>query len=357
MLAEQGKRLPTLYEYAALATSPSLAEDNYVTNNSGCITDLNPDLLFVARASSRHFQFLPGPEFSPRLYRGQNQFFEPCLPSLYRDSGPLDIIYWTAKWLELATILDRHPTCLWLNELEIEGLRFRLNGQVLPQHYGYPTALLDFSRSKDVAMFFATCNYDKAKNRYLPLSSGKAVLYTADLRELTESKNQSDVMPLGWAPLPRPESQKAFAVQLLQGQQLNDKPWVHVETFEITEEISSRYYRMFNSGRALFPLNPFDDHIDALRDNRTIPKSIIEYGIHIGLVPPHSSGIDAACDELRCAGYKIDEAVSEVPDAVISAAKADWEECEGKFRARIRVRGIADHSRQSMRPSLTKTRT
>ena len=344
MLKEQGKRLPTLREYASLLLPSSFEIDHCTINQYGAVTDPNSDSVFVVQTSPRHFRLMPGPEFSPRLYRGQNEFYDSCIPSMYRNRKPIDIVYWVAKWLELNFVLNEHPACLWLRELEIEGLRFEFNIQGIAQHYGFPTALLDLSRSKDVAMFFATCRYDNKSNTYYPLKSGKAVLYTIDLREmLLENEGQSSALPLGLEPLPRPESQKAFAIQLLPGENLNSKSWVRSATFDITERESNRYFEMFVGGQALFPPNSFDDHIQLLRDNNTIPKRTIEMGIENGWLPPHAVGIQAAARELQSVGYIVSAHPHTVQAEAIVAAASDWQQRKAGFLSRMRLRGLGDH--------------
>lgn len=91
----QGKRLPTLEEYACnlLPSDFGVDSDNARINQFGAVTDANPESVDVVQISPRHFRFMPGPEFCPRLYRGQNGYYEPCIPSLYRNQEPIDITF------------------------------------------------------------------------------------------------------------------------------------------------------------------------------------------------------------------------------------------------------------------------
>jgi len=343
-LRSQGKRLPTLEEYACNLLPSDFGSDNTRINQFGAVTDTNPEAVDVVQISPRHFRLMPGPEFCPRLYRGQNGYYEPCVPSLYRNPEPIDIIYRTAKWIELGFALSEHPASVWLRGLEIEGLKFGFNFQSLAQHYGFASALLDFSRSRDVAMFFATCGYDEKSDEYYPLNSGKAVLYTVDLgRMILERDPKSIPLPLGLEPLPRPEAQKAFGIQLLPGQDLNSKSWSRSVIFDITKQQSNLYYEMFDGGRALFPLNPFDRHIQFLRDNNTIPKPAIEYGMEIELIPRHSLGVDAAASELKSVGYNVIEAMYTIDPSALTAALDDWNARAPAFLAKMRIRGCSDH--------------
>lgn len=343
-LGKQKKRLPTLEEYACLLSPFDVEVDYAKVNQAGAVTDINPESVAVVQTSPRHFRFMPSPEFCPRLYRGQNRYYEPCVPSLYRNQEPIDIIYRTAKWMELGLALGQHPAALWLRGLEIEGLGFGFDSQSLAQHYGFPTALLDFSRSRDVAMFFATCGYNEKTDDYYPLTSGTAVLYTIDLRRMILERDRgSTPVALGLEPLPRPEAQRAFGIQFLPGQDLNSKSWSRSVVFDITEQQSDFYFEMFDGGRALFPSNPFDSHIRFLRDNNVLPRPVLEYGMKVGFIPHHPFGIDAAASELEASGYSVIDDMRAIEPSMIAAALDDWSNRAPAFLKRITMRGICDH--------------
>lgn len=342
-LGQRQKRLPTLDEYAWLLSPLESEADDVSVNQVGAATDANPEIVTVVQTSERHFRFMPAPEFCPRLYRGQNRYHEPCIPSLYRNHTPIDIIFRAAKWMELGFAINQHPAALWLQGLEIEGLEFETNPQSLAQHYGFPSAMLDFSRSRDVAMFFATCGYDEKTDEYHPLTSGKAVLYTIDLRQMIlERDRNSCPIALGLEPLPRPEAQKAFGIQLLPGQDLNSKRWSRSVVFDINKQQSELYYEMFEGGRTLFPSNPFDSHIRFLRDNNAIPKPVIECGMEIGFLPRHLGGIDAAAMTLESAGYRVIDEMHAIEPFEIAAAMDDWIVRAPAFFESIRMRGVCD---------------
>ena len=114
-------------------------------------------------------------------------------------------------------------------------------------------------------------------------------------------------------------------------------------SYSITRQQTNLYYEMFDGGRALFPLNPFDDHIQFLRDNNTIPKPTIEYGMEIGLIPCHSLGVDAAVSELESVGYNVIEAMHTIDHSAFTAALDDWNARAPAFLAKMRIRGCSDH--------------
>lgn len=74
MLIEQGKRLISVMEYAHSLMPMNFPDDESWINRYGIVSELGVDLLMPVATSADRYRFMPGPEFPPRLYRGQNQF-------------------------------------------------------------------------------------------------------------------------------------------------------------------------------------------------------------------------------------------------------------------------------------------
>ncbi len=339
MLVDEGKRLPSVLQYAASLLPLAQRSDDLSINQYGMRTD--PQMIAAVETGPGRFRLMPGPEFSPRLYRGQNSLFTPCHPSLYRQA-PIDRAFWTIKRLELDAALQQHPACMAMIQWELEGLAFDFNLEALAQHYGYPTRLLDFSRSEDVAMFFATCGWDPASSRYVPLESGTAVLYTVDLRTLLTDPSRPGTLPLGLEPLPRPAAQQAFAVPFRPGEDLNQMPWTIVETIQLTPELGRTYFDMFEEGHSLFPSNPFDNHIDGLRNSRHYSMEALKRAIAFKALPPHLDGLDGIVKELAGAAYH-PSTTAPVPASIVLAASAEWQARSDYTLPQVGRRGVADH--------------
>jgi hypothetical protein len=90
MLRENGKRLPSLLEFASLLMPMNCEVDESWINRYGAVSEFGIDPLIPVETAAGRYRFMPGPEFSPRLYRGQNQFFTKCIPSIYRVRGDID---------------------------------------------------------------------------------------------------------------------------------------------------------------------------------------------------------------------------------------------------------------------------
>lgn len=343
-LERHGVRLPSIEEFAASLLSMQVSEDGCWISEAGMITDTSIDLLLPVQTSDKHFRFMPGPEFSPRLYRGETEFHPMCVPTMFRPNiSNVDRCFAIGKGIELSTLMDHHPATNDLKESRIGDLSFSLNIEAIAQHYGFKTGLMDFSRSRNVAMFFATCRHDPATGSYAPLQEGTAVLYTADLKQLiNQRKGSAAFLPLGLEPLPRPEAQRALAVRLNPGENLNDMPWVTREAIDITPELSQHYFDMFSGGAKLFPPDPFDEHVRAIRESRFVPLEVLAYGMYIGQIPPHPQGIDGARAELLAAGYEVERFSITVHPATIEAASKQWGRQKDAYYKRIRCRGVCD---------------
>lgn len=342
MLREKGKRLITREAYAQMLLPMEQERDDILVNQYGAHSGSETGILFPVETSSGRFRFMPGPEFSPRLYRGQTQFCERCRPSLYRREA-IEAMYWSTKVFDLGALLWQHPACADFLGWNLEGLAFDLSFEAIAQHYHFPTAMLDFSRSKDVAMFFATCSFDAETKRYSPANSGTAVLYTADLRSLLLDPQRAAMLPLGFEPMPRPDAQMAFAVPLGFNEDLNEMSWVKREEIKLTPELSRKYFDMFDEGRALLPENPADRQIEALRDSASVSMKALKLALSFNILPEHPHGLDGVILAFGAAGFAVVETEPTLDDEAIAAAAADWNSRRDVFLNRIRMRGIADH--------------
>lgn len=343
MLKEYGKRFPTLEEYISMLLPISLS-DNETISHLGAVTTGSDEDFYIVQTSDKGFRLMPGPEFSPRLYRGQSNHYPTCKASLFRGSYTYaDAVYWTAKRVELGNLLVFHPALNDVMSWDFDGLRFDFNLQAVAQHYQYPTQMLDLSRSKDVAMFFATHKFSEVFENPKPAVGSTAVLYTVDVAKLLKAQTGTDIIaPLGLDPLPRPAAQRAFGLELAEGKDLELLEGVHAETFIVTEELALLYSERVGGATALLPSDPFEEYIEFLRKNGTISKTAIETAVKVGLMPVGYS-VSTVESILIKGGYQIsDDIIQCPPETVINAATQEWKQRRKTYIERIKWRGIAD---------------
>lgn len=120
MFIERGVRLPLVMEYA--------------------------HLLMLDATSAGQYLFMPGPKFSPRLYRGQSKFFATCTQSIFRAKSDVDSPYWAVKSIEFSAAMGHHPATSDLMAYHFTGLDFALRIQAITERYQYPTEPMDFFR-------------------------------------------------------------------------------------------------------------------------------------------------------------------------------------------------------------------
>ncbi len=148
--------------------------------------------------------------FPCHLFRGQNQYFEPCLPSVSRGlekysstiggmtlSDQAQVVLRIAKSHWFVHEMEKHPAIIWAKEN-----RYPVNRIGLAQHYELETGYIDVSHNFDVAAFFATCQLKNGK--WEPACEGVGVIYIFDIAKAQRCRFRAE--PVSLQPLPRPFS-------------------------------------------------------------------------------------------------------------------------------------------------------
>ncbi|GHT47599.1 hypothetical protein FACS189440_08570 [Bacteroidia bacterium] len=197
---------------------------------------------------------IPDTKMYPFLFRGQQEEWLPCLPSLYRKRNgekPTDIEIFTdrLRLMEFSILLNTHPV--------VKGFFKRQNFKIdyigLAQHYGINTEILDFTNDLDIALFFSLCSYNKSLDCYEPNSNGgKAILYVVvplfyiDIK--TKSFLDNKISVIGMQPFMRPGVQKGFAFHFNQDENFTTFKY----TFNYTQDDSKHFFDKFEQGKKLW---------------------------------------------------------------------------------------------------------
>lgn len=213
------------------------------------------------------------------LYRGQNEEFLPCLPTIYRNE-PNDAMVFIErmKLIQFERLLKTHPVVTQF----FEKHNFLIDTEGLAQHYGLKTEVLDLTSSLDVALFFATCKYDRTTDTYDYYHDEggihEGVLYVFDpifdnepappFR--VEKYLQGNITPIGLQAFPRPGAQYGYALHLAKGK--STKCWMFRFTF--TSEESKHYYHLFREGETLWIKDRLVSKTKQISDNKVFSFSV-----------------------------------------------------------------------------------
>ncbi len=190
------------------------------------------------------------------LYRGQNEEYVPCVPSMYRgDPSVAQIFVERMRLVVFRRMLRSHPVV----EHFFKRHNFVVDEEGLAQHYGLKTSVLDLTSNLDVALFFATCQYNSDTDSYQYYDDDKeheAILYVFDPfldnepcpPTFGKHYMRGNIRPIGLQAFPRPGAQDAYSLHIPKGE--STKSWIYRFTF--TSEDSKHYYEKFKEGEALW---------------------------------------------------------------------------------------------------------
>jgi hypothetical protein len=221
----------------------------------------------------------PYPEFSAIVYRGQSQYHEPALPSLYRNSlSTVEIMVERIRVAEFELLLHGHPAIADFNSVRIMGLRLRVDYEGLAQHYHLKTELLDFTTNPLVATFFACCEYDNNIHKYQPIMDAKndGVFYTLNAALDISDEQEPFSSIVGLQPLSRPGDQYAWGYRLAKGASLNARQFVTTIHFAHDAKASKKIFEYFDGGAKLFPYDPVTEKAKEIAQTSKLSKQAFQ---------------------------------------------------------------------------------
>lgn len=249
------------------------------------------------------------------LYRGQSQFYEPCVPSLFRNKGNVAARQFVSDVIqmdELEVLLRQHPLVRLFEGgfyLLHDYFRFRVDYEGLSQHYYNNTPKLDLTSDMDVAKFFAVTWFNMDADRYEKYNGTElGVLYYYDLTPdaFTERPDRNYLVEtIGKQPFMRSGNQSGFLTRVGLGENFNDRSEVRYVFFRHNADITNRIFAESENGDKYMPQEMLRTHwynrmhdenarkeisLEALRSNysrnrgvshSSIRKALQKKGFHI----------------------------------------------------------------------------
>lgn len=216
------------------------------------------------------FSIKPSLAHNKFLYRGQSQFYDVCVPSLFRNKDNVaqrqfvdDII----QMNELEVLLRKHPLVQLFEEgfyLLHEFFRFRVDYEGLSQHYYNNTPKLDLTSDMEVAKFFAVTRFNMEADQYEKYTGPElGVLYYYDLAPeafLAYPGRNYVVETIGKQPFMRSGNQSGFLTRVALNENFNDRPEVRYVFFRHDPDITDRIYAESEDGAKYMPQEMLRTH-------------------------------------------------------------------------------------------------
>ena len=236
------------------------------------------------------------------LFRGQNYYYDPSYPSLYRRKWSDREKFERLVQLEdFSVLLSQNPE---VQSLIDSGLEVNVMG--LAQHYGLETDIMDLTNSFGVAAFFATSYYDRLADRYCPILNyvSRGVIYMdICMGMLPEGCGFPTVLPIGQESLARPGEQRGFGVKLSESENFNQFFALRY-FFWHNPAASMKCFGIFGEGHALFPYDPMAEKVRLMKKYRIYGRDSVEKVYHSsGLFP--DLDFDSLLQNMQKDGCKI----------------------------------------------------
>lgn len=312
--------------------------DSLEATMTGFFNTASSDKFIMTRLISGRYCFKPNLRQRAYLFRGQSDYFAPCVPSMFRDKSKSYYIGEAVQYQEMFLLILSHPLAqLWDLGVELLGkiYRFEVNLFGLSQHYYNKTTLLDLTSDPDVAAFFATTKYDMKSDTYAPISdeTKTGVLYCYSLDEIEAFKpnfqqaiNGHNLSTIGLQIFSRSEKQRGFLINVPINADFNKYPEVKAVRFKHDAAVSKFYFNKYRGGSDLFP----DDILMRHWKRENIDKKVIsEQTLKLNALFNPSKSTEQLRQELLKEGFSIEQYqpsfTDEELDEYYSTAKQQWQ--------------------------------
>lgn len=210
-------------------------------------------------------------------YRGENQIFEKSQPTLlrkleaYTNKEDKELYRMAAdmRIAEFGILLRKFEH---VQKWSISDILY----ESLAQHYGLETGWLDITTDFDVAMFFATCWWDKKEKRWKPLTKAQTELsektkygmifhmpswYMSQrwcfeiekFADISKGLPNNLIYPIGFQPFMRCSMQNGYGIYMQESKPLQEDIGFEKLRFRHSEELSRRVFERMKGGELIYP--------------------------------------------------------------------------------------------------------
>ncbi len=208
----------------------------------------------VNQLASRRFNFKPNLIGRKFLFRGQAEFFDNCVPNMFRNHKDDYFLKYTIFSCEMRLLLDSHPLVKLFNngvELFHDKFVFEVNYGGLSQHYYNKTKFLDLTSDMEAAKFFAVTTFDMSNNCYVPFDKeGVGVLYYYDIEPDAFIPNRPNyqLSAIGKQPFMRSGAQHGYLLAMEKGVNFNAIPQVRCVFFKHDKSVTDEIFNKSGNG-------------------------------------------------------------------------------------------------------------
>jgi len=232
-------RIPWSGAYVSYLDGPEVIDGGFVVN----------------QLKSHRFNLKPNLTNRRFLFRGQAQFYEPCVPNMFRNPKEIYFAKYNVFSCEMKILLDSHPLVQLFNdgmELFNDRFAFEVNYGGLSQHYYNKTQFLDLTTDIDAAKFFAVTTFDMGRNQYVPHNDdGIGVLYYYDIEPsafMDVDNSGYHLSSIGKQPFMRSGAQHGYLLEMAKGIDFNKLPQVRCVFFKHDYNVTAEIYQNSNNG-------------------------------------------------------------------------------------------------------------
>lgn len=254
---ENVSSLPTIVD--VVESLSKMEVDESIRNVGPSVFRMDVDTYnVVTREEGKNIPMLfPNSTSSATFYRGQNKFWNKCVPTLYRNNNASSYDHKLINQIKMAeffSVVLSHPVVMDFTS------NFYLDLTAIAQHYGFSTDYLDITNNKWVAAFFACTQY--VNGQYIPVDKdfgdGVGVMYASFppmlFRLAPPSRdffNRLNV--IGFQYFQRPSKQNSFFYKLGDGENFNDVKWFYKIKFRHDINASKIIFNMSYKQQRFYP--------------------------------------------------------------------------------------------------------